>query len=108
MRLTDLSPRWIGGPYSGPERRGCGISFDCPVHRSHRIGVNFANPIDGGAPAPDEFCRDGSGRIVRWQRTGETFDTLTLTPSVDASKHTENGTPCWHGFIQNGEIVGGI
>jgi hypothetical protein len=34
-----------------------------------------------------------------WQRAGDTFDTLTLSPSIDASKHGH-----WHGFIQGGEI----
>jgi hypothetical protein len=34
---------------------------------------------------------------VLWQRTGETFETLTLTPSVDCSAWGH-----WHGFITNG------
>ncbi len=43
----------------------------------------------------------GKGRTVYWQRTGDTFETLTLTPSVDAASH---GVGHWHGFITNGEI----
>lgn len=80
-----------------------GLSFLCPVHRDHRLVVMFANPVDGGVPATlDE------GRCT-WQRTGETFDDLTLGPSVDASGSThltrDIETPCWHGFITNGEVL---
>lgn len=99
MRLVDLEPRWLGGTYSGPSRFGCGITFECPVHRTHRLGVKFANPLDGGDPLPDEVGAH------RWQRTGETFETLTLSPSIDASATTQYGGPCWHGFITNGEVT---
>lgn len=37
-------------------------------------------------------------RLKAYEGTGGEFpDTLTLTPSVDAG--------CWHGYIQNGQIV---
>jgi hypothetical protein len=48
--------------------------------------------VDGGAP------HGGLGHL--WQRTGNTFETLTLTPSIDAS-------PDWHGYVTSGQIVGG-
>lgn len=90
MKLTELNPKFT---YSGEGRRGMGIRFDCPIHRGGDclLGVDFANPIDGGPPSESDR--------YKWNRTGETFDTLTLTPSVDASQHG-----CWHGFITNGEI----
>lgn len=76
-----------------------GITFECPRHHHtpHEdfLGVWFANPIDGGPPAPP----DGTN-TARWQRAGDTFETLTLTPSVDCSQ-----VGCWHGFIRNGEIA---
>jgi|CXWL01.1.fsa_nt_gi hypothetical protein len=68
-----------------------GITFDCPVHKTHRLGVMFANPIDGLPP-------DSSATHL-WQRSGDTFETMTLEPSVDASK-----VGCWHGKVTNGEI----
>jgi hypothetical protein len=34
-----------------------------------------------------------------WNRTGDTFETMTLTPSIDGS-----GVGHWHGFITNGEV----
>lgn len=74
-----------------------GVIFLCPVHRTHYIGVWFANPVDGGPPASADALP-----APRWQRTGDTIETLTLTPSVDA----QPGNPsCWHGFITNGAIT---
>lgn len=103
LRLTELDPRWCSEQPSvtgAPQRRGMGLSFLCPVHRDHRLAVAFANPIDGG--------RVMSGHRYLWQRQGETFETLTLGPSVDASGNSfgfDNiKTPCWHGFIRNGNI----
>ncbi len=118
MKLTDLEPRWLVAGYWEPSdtttsgriqrfanngRHGMGLSFLCPVHRDHRLAVLFANPVDGGVPAE---IRPG---CYAWHRTGETFDVLTLGPSIDASGSTHGTgaveTPCWHGFITNGEIT---
>ena len=41
-----------------------------------------------------------AGVLLLWKRTGENFETLTLTPSVDASAEGH-----WHGFITNGNIT---
>lgn len=96
MKLTDLNPRWgYWASWEGPIE----VSFDCPVHgTTHRVHVPFANPMNGAKPVT---------RNHLWQRTGETFETLTLTPSIDYTKY-DNGTvrdpSCWHGFITNGEI----
>lgn len=99
MKLAELDPHFFS---DGEERHGMGISFECPHCRDHRLGVYFANPIDGGPPATEESRRwtDGTGRLRMmplWQRTGDTFETISLSPSVDAS---ESGH--WHGFITNG------
>jgi hypothetical protein len=101
MKLTELKPKWVVEHEYGdwdenlktnPKRRGMGITFLCPHCQQTRIGVMFTNPIDGLKPA---YINSGL-----WQRTGETFETLTLSPSIDTSqcKH-------WHGFITNGEAV---
>jgi hypothetical protein len=37
--------------------------------------------------------------IVWTRAAGDTFETLTLSPSIDASPAGH-----WHGFIQNGEV----
>lgn len=120
MNLQDLDPRWaldadivIGGVSKHfPDRGAMGLSFECPhcVALEQRAGVSwprglrehdsqrvirlvvwFANPVDGGLPTDDA--------TTLWQRTGETFETLTLSPSIDASHFGH-----WHGFIRNGVI----
>jgi hypothetical protein len=109
MKLADLDPRWacdadivIGGVKQHFEgRHGMAVSFECPhcVQRERETGDNrvirlavwFANPIDG-LPSTDDAT-------TLWQRSGDSFENLTLTPSVDASKEGH-----WHGYITNGEI----
>ena len=109
MNLMDLDPRWacdadivIGGIKQHFENRhGMAVSFECPhcVQRERetgdkrvcRLAVWFKNPIDGLPPTDDAS--------YLWERTGDAFETLTLSPSVDASKEGH-----WHGYIRNGEI----
>lgn len=100
VRLLDLKPRWI----DWENRRGLGVEFGCMVGSHNgwpceeRLMVLFANPLDGGEPWPGESRtlilklitkEELRHRIVgcgpcRWKRTGETFETLTLRPSVNA------------------------
>ncbi len=94
MRLLDLDPRWISVAHG---RNGQGVVFFCPKCGNHRVVVWFANPIDGQAPAPPF---PNSKNNHRWQRQGDAFDTLTLTPSIQIV-----GTCSWHGFVKNGEIT---
>jgi hypothetical protein len=101
MKLLELNPSWCTAVKG---RHGMGLSFECPIHRFHRLAVMFANPVDGG-----ECCKDSK---YVWQRTGETWDDLTLGPSIDASGNVATigehagmiQTPCWHGFIRNGAV----
>lgn len=67
-----------------------GISCDCPCGCNQLLYVPFKNPIDGGPPLEAGFG---------WTRTGDTFETLTLTPSI------LRGGCGWHGFITAGQIV---
>lgn len=74
-----------------------GVLFKCPgcwaknggSAGTHMILVWFANPIGGAPVASSEWLP-----APRWQRTGETLETLTLHPSVDAK--------CWHGWVRQG------
>ena len=101
MKLTELDPRWISEP-TGPigfgfvpshplqSRTGQGVTFNCPVHGSPcRLAVLFENPIDG---MPRAF----NGERF-WTRTGDSFETLSLSPSVDVVGH-------WHGNVTSGEV----
>ena len=103
MKLTDLNPRWIGAGGTGittldgkpvPARHGIGMLFDCPCERcGNRAYVAFSNPLDGGPPVVNE------GEAM-WQRTGEDFETLTLSPSI----HRVGGCG-WHGYITAGNLI---
>jgi hypothetical protein len=91
-----------------PARRGVGLSFLCPCATCTpkrkgsvdedfhlRVFVGFANPIDGG-PAHDS--RPGA----QWQRTGDTFETITLRPSILSTPPHGCG---WHGYVTAGEVT---
>lgn len=83
-----------------PRREGVGVEFDCPCGNhddGHRCFVPFANPLDGG----HSLYHDRG-----WQRTGETFETLTLTPSI--FRRRDLGGCGWHGFITNGVVTGQV
>lgn len=102
MRLVDLDPRFLfagGDGVSGragqpvPRREGVGVSFACPCGCGTRCAIEFVNPLDGGPPTRTDNHT--------WKRTGETFETLTLEPSIQRV-----GGCAWHGHIRQGAIVG--
>lgn len=114
MKLTDLQPRWFDVPGVGTNKDG--VTFVCPCQKcranpenARRLGIQFANPI-GSEPLPLMTQKEKRVHLFErrtfdiamnylWQRTGETFEDLTLTPSVDASASGH-----WHGYITGGEI----
>lgn len=57
------------------------------------MALEFANPIDGGPPLPDDRHR--------WERTGETFDTMSLHPSIQRADPSP-GACRWHGYLTAG------
>lgn len=96
MRLTELNPRWYAAVEGGPR---VGFTFDCPhcpADDKHRLGI--AVHQDGLIDPEPENKKCWPPGFV-WTSGGDSWDTLTLTPSVDASKSGH-----WHGFITNGEI----
>lgn len=115
MKLTDLNPRWL----AEAGRQGQAVTFECPccigTKRAARLCVAFQKPVDAGTPislkpgdlwpllaadaaSEQERQRGTVPPGVHWAREGDTFDGLTVKPSVDAS-----GSGHWHGFITNGE-----
>lgn len=100
MKLTELEPRWSGFPSIIT-----GVTFLCPHCKTQRLGVHFNPPIDPDGWW-DKIARPTYIDINVWTRiSGETFDTLTLTPSIDASESGRINFPGhWHGFITNGEV----
>lgn len=117
MKLVDLEPVWIERPFG----RVVGVRFICPKddgagpHREgHSVCVLFTNPLDGAAAHPDDSTVPGNSKGRRWQRSGTTFDDLSLSPSVDCttsegcdqSEHSQCAhTHCWHGNVSNGEVT---
>lgn len=107
MKLTDLNPSFVNAGGEGifqidgqpsTRRVGIGLMFTCPCGQcdeDHDCYVDFANPLDGGP----RHVADGPA----WTRTGDSFETLTLTPSIHRVK--EKGGCGWHGFITNGEVT---
>jgi hypothetical protein len=93
-RLIELNPRWYIAADS-PDILG--ITFDCPCCKVIRLGVPFVEVIDrDGLPDDVHWGRPG----VKWNRSGETFETLSLSPSIDASAFGH-----WHGHISSGEVT---
>lgn len=104
MKLIDLNPEWIGTGGHGitnsltglpvPYRAKIGISLNCPCGCGRPLFVSFTNPEDGLGKIHE--------KATTWERTGTTFEDLTLTPSILRADH--NGCR-WHGFITNGEVI---
>lgn len=115
MRLTDLNPKWV----AEEGRSGQALLFQCPHCKKAYLFVAVANPLDGGSPMQLhkydilypilEKAFGGSDKIptvippgVHWTRIGESFENVSITPSVDASASRH-----WHGYVTDGSIVGG-
>jgi len=112
MRLTDLKPKWIQlNNWACPDRPFyIGVSFLCPhcspdlpehgSQRRQRLAIRFCPAID---PTNVEatFMVPLVHEETTWNRvSGDTFETLTLSPSINTEQHGH-----WHGFITNGNIT---
>lgn len=115
MRLIDLDPRWLTS-----DGRRIGLIFMSPASKLGKTSgktwrqtcffeatpfceqVRVVNAtMRDNADADGEFddwqpCRED----FAWKMIGDTFDTLSITPSIDGS-----AGGLWHGFITNGAIT---
>ncbi len=110
MRLVELDPQWIM-----KDGKRIGFHFLSPVHQPGSMGASRWRQSCFPDPPPtreqwelfDELDVQGCNPAAHWQIAGgiesATFETMTVTPSLDGSKGG-----LWHGFITNGEIVGGL
>ncbi len=121
VRLDEADPHWVvanaydaAGQRIGldqDKRHGMGVGFECPIHSDGcYVAVMFRNPTDGGPP--DAFARRydytdpkspkplGWGARACWERVGESFATMTLSPSIRVLGGPDNCE--WHGFIRSG------
>lgn len=98
--LTKLNPRWVSSGGEGitdsrtgkpvPQRERVGVTFDCPCGTCGVRGyIPFKNPID---PRAEE-------NPAGWHRHGDTFETLSLHPSIFRPAPHGCG---WHGFLTTG------
>lgn len=129
MKLADLEPKWWAEPgrrgqgivFLCPHCRKTWIAvpFNPPLDGGvpFDVGTEQARPIrriwkilygdvlakaERGTVRPGAVLPVGAEVIppgTVWARAGETFETLTLSPSVDASR-----AGCRHGFVTNGEV----
>lgn len=120
-KLVDCNPQWVRwdsrepGPEFGPVDA---IEFDCPEGHEHcSYTIPFTPALDGSQPT--------SVSNIKWQRSGEAFETFTLTPSIRGIPKYESRDAAiatlgeeavrayahprmwcaFHGFITNGEIT---
>lgn len=110
MRLLELDPKWIlrdgrrvGFVFRNPVRRDRGWWASCFFAPTpHDLQEELLD-----AALPDATLYQGCNPTAGWSvvnGTPETasFETISITPSLDG------GPNFWHGYITNGEIVGGL
>jgi hypothetical protein len=102
VRLVDQEPEFV----ETRSQLGVGVKFWCPCRKyglgdhQYKITILFLNPLAGGKPLPEDPELQGNNDGHRWARSGLTFEDLTLSPSIDASK-----VGCWHGKIEHGFLL---
>lgn len=99
MKLTELEPHWVGlHNWCSDSIYRIGVSFNSPK-TGKRLAVLFTPAIDPDRLAEKYGWPEAHPQALKWKRTGETFETLTLTPSLDFSAGGD-----WHGFVTVGEV----
>ena len=99
MTLRELDGCFLSMSEHGIEPQGDGIlgaqgiRFRCPTKgHTHLILLWFLNPV--GAVRTSDTIKP----LSRWQRIGESLDTLTLCPSIQVPND-------WHGFVLEGKVI---
>ncbi len=104
MRLTDLKPQWVVfGPNSDGATWVRGFSHRCPnTGKPHLIEFR---PVIGPEPVRADSAQGmldqplSPGQPLWTRAAGETFEALSLTPSL--------ARPCCHFTVTAGEVVRG-
>jgi hypothetical protein len=105
VKLVDLDPRWLA-----KDGQRVGIVFRSPTNSDWYQSCLFEKTamraqwalFDAAFPEREHGAElvQACERECAWTATGDTFDTLTITPSIDGSRGG-----LWHGFITNGAIA---
>ncbi len=111
MRLVDLDPRWLM-----LDGRRVGFAFRCPIKATTEWMTCFAEALPSKVQrrlTEEMFGEDNCHTVqtckegIAWTFTPviaeADFGSLSIQPSLDGSPGGN-----WHGFITNGEIVGGL
>jgi hypothetical protein len=97
-RLVDCNPRW--GLVCGDDETRFATSyltFECPEgHPNCEHSIPFTPSLEGEHQA----VRQLNG--AQWERRGETFETLTLTPSIARRPVAGHDTCAMHVNLTNG------
>ena len=77
-----------------------GIRFLCPACFTKNGGPVGTHGVEVAfherEVLPNQGSHGSDGGPSRWHVAGDSFDNLTLTPSIDGG--------CWHGYVTHGEI----
>ncbi len=110
-KLIDCNPKWVENADGSSSNH---ITFDCPEGHEGCVSVlPFTPALDGSLPDMTQSRA--------WQRTGNSFETLTLSPSIRRVQHyptreaaiqagclpeyvTESMMCALHIFIREGQI----
>ena len=125
MRLVDLDPRWLlkdgtrvgfiflspcermrcdGAPNPTPWRQTCFAVATPNQEQEAAINAAMAELADeDGDFMLAQQCNSACGWTIAGGIEEASFESLTVTPSLDGS-----AGGLWHGFITNGEILGGL
>lgn len=116
MKLTELEPQWM--EHDG---RRIGFVFISPCQRTREDGSNSPTPYRLTCMAEptkmvvqrevaermfgdDDYTIVPCKQEIGWSVAGgiehATFESLSVTPSIDGSASGH-----WHGFITNGDVV---
>lgn len=95
MKLVDLNPRW----FALSDGAVHGLTFDCPHCRVDRLAVAFHHRGHEAAEDGAIMAASPSTQHI-WTLDGSAFESLSLTPSVDASASGH-----WHGSVTSGECA---
>lgn len=96
MKLTDLEPQWLTPDmfmFKSPSGKGDWLTCK-------RVPMSFKEQYDTIYPLHKGKIVVQTVPEMAWKFEGNDFNTLTVSPSIDASRSGN-----WHGFIRNGEIV---
>lgn len=116
MKLTDLDPRWlivngtrVGFVFLSPtvkvrtavDHPGTIWRQSCFVANTpRRAQADLFEAMFGEDDYSVQFCDPTCAWKVKGGIENASFETMTVTPSLDGSKGG-----LWHGFITNGEIT---